>query len=345
VRLVIDPGQYAVRFVVPAQSTGHRRFLWGAAIVFLILLATAPLVFVVFYHSKMPEALVDAAPKGLNSVQREVLLNQSPATLEAVDLATQARSLIFPASNPARLIATRGMFERSVELSPNYFGGHAGLAQVLGLQSFLAPPGPDRDALIERGIQHAQTALNLSPASPWTQSALGWVEFVRGNVDTARSLSEQAVQIDPDDLDILNFDSLIGIFSGDFQHVVASANPANFEGRSLRRHAFTISYAIARYHLGEDAAAIAAFNKATALGAPISPISFAYLIAAHQRLGEQQVARNLLQDFETSWPNSRMEPVMRRLFTRPGDADTLFDALHDAGWQTTVNQTGSVERP
>ncbi|WP_146048607.1 hypothetical protein [Roseibium marinum] len=339
VRFHIDSGQYAVRFETqfdtPPARTGPRRNLLIAATAFLVLLVAGGLVYV-FLQTFYPQSGRIVGPaKGLNKTQREVLLNRSPATLEAVDLATQARSLIFPASNPARLTATRGMFERAVELSPNYYGGHAGLAQIVGLQTFLLPPGEERDALIELGYWHAKVALDLSPASPWTQSALGWMEFVRGNIDEARSISGHAIEIDPDDLSVLNFDSLIGIFSGDFNHVVQTANPANFEGQDLRRHVFTVSYAVAKFHLGEYDAALAALNEAASLGGPTSPISYAYLIAAHQRSGEESTARKLLGDFVTSWPNSRLETLLRRLYVHPEDADTLFDALKAAGWKSS----------
>ncbi len=338
IRFVIDPGQYAVRFETrfqtPPERTGNRRTFLIGALVCLVLLVGGVLGYVLLQISGLQEARNPAPAKGLSSVQREVLLNRSPATLEAVDLATQARSLIFPASNPARLTATRGMFERAIELGPNYSGGHAGLAQIVGLQSFLLAAGDERNALIGLGFQHAQKALDLNPASSWTLSALGWMEFVRGNIDTARSYSLHAVEIDPDDLDVLNFDSLIGIFSGDFDHVVKTANPANFRGRDLSRHVFTVAYAIAKFHLGDYPAAVEALNQAASLGGPSSSISFAYLIAAHHKSGNEAMAGKLLGDFVASRPNSRVEIVLRRLFVHSDDADTLFDALAEAGWQS-----------
>jgi len=341
VRFHIDPGQYAVRFetrqmAAPDRPRYHRRLLIAAAVLFLLVAAGVSGLAIVSFSGLLPPRTADSG-NGLSSAQREALMNRSPATLEAVDLARQARGLIFPASNPARLIATRGMFERAIELAPEYYGAHAGLAQIAGLQSFFFPAGGERDATIELGFRHAQKARDLNPASPWTQSALGWVEFARGNVGQARAYSAHAVDIAPDDLDVLDFDSMIATFAGDFQHVVETANPADFDGRNLKRHVFTVAFAVANYHLGNDTAAIAALNESASLGGPTSPISYAYLIAAHQRSGQEVRARALLRDFETSWPNSPLERLLRRLFVRAQDADALFDALRAAGWNPAAD--------
>lgn len=67
--------------------------------------------------------------------ERQALRAKSPTALQAVNLAKQARVLIFPPTDPKRLQATLDMFNRALELDFTYFGGYAGSAQVVGLQA------------------------------------------------------------------------------------------------------------------------------------------------------------------------------------------------------------------
>lgn len=181
-------------------------------------------------------------------------------------------------------------------------------------------------------MRHAYLTRELNPMAAWTQSALGWTEFVRGNIDQARSFSKRGLRLAPNDLSVLDFDSLIGVFGGDFNYVLETANPADFQGQSLQRHLFNISYAVASYYLGNYPATIEGLNQAASDGAPADPVSYAYLIAAYQRSGQEEMARLKLADFLEAWPDSRLESIVQRLFVRPQDAESLFDALREAGW-------------
>ncbi|MBO0345724.1 hypothetical protein J0X15_10885 [Roseibium sp. CAU 1637] len=347
VRFHIDTGQYAVRFEylleTPTEQLVGRRKVLAAGLAVLGVLVAGVVGGIVFLNSGEPVTQKNTQRTGLSSAQRAALLNRSPRALEALDLAIQARGLIFPATNPSRLIAAKGMFERAIKLSPTYYGGHAGLAQICGLQTFFMPLGEERDAIMSLGYKHAQIALAHGPTSTWAQSSFGWMEFVRGNIEEARSFSGRALEIDPADLDVLDFDSLINFFSGDFEHVFRTADPEKFDTQSLKRHVFMVTYAASIFHLGDEEKAIAALNNSAARGGPISPIGSAYLIAAHQKAGDVALARSLTQEFETTWPNSQLEAIVRRLFVDVENADTLFDTLKAAGWHATgpLPATGS----
>lgn len=81
------------------------------------------------------------ASEDSKSATRIALLQKSPATLQAVNQAEQARGLMFPAPDPERLRLVLGMFEHVIELDDSYFGGYAGAAQTAGILGGLAPDG------------------------------------------------------------------------------------------------------------------------------------------------------------------------------------------------------------
>ncbi|WP_417669545.1 hypothetical protein [Roseibium sp.] len=343
IRIYIDPGQYAARFEVRSDhvdktaETGlftKKRIRLGAGIALVCLIAGAIVAFRILSPAPQTERLRSARPTAEQvDAEREALMLKSPAALQAGNLARQARDLIFPAIDPIRLQATRDMFEHAVRLDPLQFGGHAGLAQVIGLQAFRFPPGEEKTSLLELGMKHANEALQINPASAWTQSALGWMAFARGDIEGARSYSRRALTIAPSDLSVVDFDSLIAVFSGNFERALEVSNPAKYPFGDHSRHVFRVSYAVAKYHLGDYEGCIEALTQAAAVGSPIGPISHAYLIAAHQRAGHQSDARRLLAEFEKSWPNSNFHLALKLLFTHDEDLAFLLAPMRELGWE------------
>ncbi|WP_417684914.1 hypothetical protein [Roseibium sp.] len=340
----VDPGQYAVRFEVrperadPGGAAIKSRYGARIAISLVALAVAGGLALLVIDQRPWTESDLDLSPPSRSGeAEREALMLKSPAALQASNLAEQARDLIFPAIDPIRLRATRDMFEHAVRLDPLQFRAHAGLAQVIGLQAFRFPPGEEKAALLELGMEHANQALQLNPSAAWTQSALAWMAFARGDVDEARSYSARALAIAPEDLSVVDFDSLIAFFGGDFERVISVANPANYSVNSPGRHVFRISYATAKFHLGDFQGCISELKRAAAAGSPVGPISHAYLIAAHQRAGQSADARRLLEEFEKSWPDSRFHLALKLLFVDDNDLEALLSALREAGWKAPEN--------
>jgi hypothetical protein len=59
-------------------------------------------------------------------LERQAMIEKSPASLQAYDFSHQARDLIFPTMDPVRMRSTLAMFERAIELDEDNFGDTRG---------------------------------------------------------------------------------------------------------------------------------------------------------------------------------------------------------------------------
>ncbi len=334
IHISLPTGGYAPRFERTAEAVS-RSFLtstrgkWVAASAGAVVLAAA--ITVQFWPSASDQP-TDGRGAADRSAERQALFDKSPAALQAVNLAEQARAIIFPAVDVARLAAALQMFEQASELDAGYFGGYAGAAQVMATQAALSPPGDARDALMQQARERAKRAADLNPSSGWSQSARAWAAFVERDFDAANKLSIRARELSPDDPHVLEFDSLIALFSGRFERVLGLEENALAQRHDATRFIFRNTFASAHFHVGEYAKAVELFEKASAEGGPVSPITVSYLIAAQQMSGDEQAARKSAEEFKSAWPGARVDLLLLSIFSEKALARQVIEPMLQAGW-------------
>ncbi|MGI9513742.1 MAG: hypothetical protein ACR2OL_12640 [Anderseniella sp.] len=347
IRIHIDSGGYAPRFerretTSPAPADKHpfdRPFLIVGTFVVGGILAGAA-VFTLGLNQRAEESTNKTADLEQRSnvvrrLEREAVFEQSPITLQAHNLAEQARGLIFPVFDPGRLNLTLGMFRRSTELDPAYSGGFAGAAQVLAFQAFLLPKSTDRTQLLHEARKTADKAVKLNPTDAWSQSAAAWVSFVECQCDQALRISERAVRLAPTDGHVLDIHALVNLFSGNFETAATATNPTisfrrQGQGKSIR----PVIFAAANLHLGNYAKTAEAMQAAVTSGGAISPPMLAYLAAAHQAIGNTSEAQQAVRRLSTAWPEARIDLLWPSLFRHPEHAAQMIELLRAAGWKS-----------
>lgn len=302
---------------------------WTAGMVGVIVVVALSVGF--FRKDPAPE-LPRASQTELTDSQRKVLFDTSPERLQAVNLAQQGRSLIFPATDPKRLNAAKLIFDSAIQLDATYSGGYAGLAQVSGIMAFIAPDPTRRGALREAATLNANKALSLEPGSSWAISARAWSEFVNGNYEVALSWSRRARELAPEDPNILEFDTLISLYCGDFDGVLQVTSRMADTTQENLPFVFQNTRSAAFFHKGDYRHAIEGFEDAIASGAPLGPISVAYLMASHHFLGEDQRAMELAVKYKETWPQQRIDLLSTRLFRDQKHAAKLAEGMSGAGW-------------
>jgi tetratricopeptide (TPR) repeat protein len=330
-RIHVDPGGYVPRFEVldvdiPSGRAGPSRIVW-VSIAVLAIAGGA-----VFFSRTLqsPQSPV-AASANANQEQavREALFSTNPTKLQAVNLATEARLLMFPVLDRDRLQAVRGMFERAMALDETYFGGYAGSAQAISILALTTPPGAEKQALLTLAKNRAQRALELAPDEGWSHSALALASFCAREHDAALAQSARATRLAPDDIHVTNFDALFALFGGDFQRAIASANRAQGANTTNGRFPYRSVLASSSYHLGEYQASVDQFNEAVRLGDPVSAISIGYLAASYQRLGDDERARATILLLDEAWPGYPLAALFRTLFADPDHAEDIISALDE----------------
>lgn len=353
-RIFIDKGGYLPRFdeVSPpyakqAKETSVQSKVFGRSVivpgwVLALLVGTSIYGIVHAFGPAKDRAEVSAADTA-QMTRREVLFEQSATSLMARNVAEEARGLMFPATEPRRVQAILVLFEEAIDLDPDYFGGYAGAAQTATMIGGVSPPGPTKDEMLNRARSFADKAVKLAPASSWSQSALAFLKFVQGNYDEANRLSKRAVELDHEDLHALDLDAIIALFSGDFERAAGNMAPEIHLDREGSRFPWRNALGNAQFHLGNHDVAIHYLKEAAALGDPVSEINNAHLIAAYQASGQHTLARSAVEVFRETWPNSRVDMLLRQLFQNEKDADNVISGMRNAGWGPMPARLHSVK--
>lgn len=336
VRIHVDKGGYAPRFErlrprVQAASApsirpfsgGFARLVVGGAVLGLVV---ATLVIVARQDS------VVSAQNELTPAGRSALFEEAPASLLARNMASEARDLLFPATQLVRVSSARDMFEEVIRLAPNYHGGHAGQSQALAILAGLSPDPEARRQQLELSAEAAQRAVALEPTKAWSQSAAAFAAFVARDYELANSLSQKALDLEPGDRHAMEIDAIIALFSGDFERAISSADPVVHQGRSGSGFPWRNALGNAYFHAGDRAQSIRYLTEAVTAGEPISEINTAHLIASYAASGNIIKARDLVTAFNASWPDSRLEALLYRIFQHSSDADNVLDQMTKAGW-------------
>ncbi len=332
-RIHVDPGGYVPRFEVlsPDQENGSprplRRYWWhGAAVATVFALCATGL-----YLQLKPQASTvttsQSETERKQQAVREALFSTNPIKLQAVNLAEEARPLMFPVLDRARLQAVSGMFKRAIALDGSYFGGYAGSAQALGILAITTPPSEERRTLLDLAKTHADKAVELAPDEGWSHSALALISFAQRDFDTTLAQSNRAVSLAPEDIHVTNFDALFALFGGDFERAIASARRAQNDDTTNRRFPYRSVLASASFHLGDYQGCVDQFNTSIRLGDPVSAISIGYLAAAYQKMGEHDRARATVLLLEEAWPDYPLPSLLRALFADQRHAEDIISAL------------------
>jgi tetratricopeptide (TPR) repeat protein len=268
--------------------------------------------------------------------ERRAIFDVAPNRLRSINLAEIGRDLIFPALGPGQLETAAVAFEEAIKIDEAYFGGYAGAAQVEATVALLEPNEELALQALERANTNAEIALGLAPQDAWSQSAMAWVDFAKGNVENASRTSALAVSLRPNDPHIAEFDTLISLYTGDFERVIAVSDRIELSLTGETGFVFRNAAGSARYHLGDYSATIVAFEQAIASGAPIGPPTLAYLMAAYEKLGQHDRAQKLAAQYTHAWPNARIDLVLRRLFVDVTHAEDIIGVMLKAGWSPNI---------
>lgn len=338
VRIYIDSGQYAPRFETvsePAQSglppevTGTNKWHSTAFIAFGIVTLSVLSAWIVWPSiSDTPKPVADNS-----SIERQALFENSPSTLQAVNLTKQANGLLFPIADFSRQKLAAATFKEAIRIQDRYAGSYAGAAHSLATLAILAPNDKLQSEFLEEAQQMAAKALELDAKYGWSQSAASWVAFASKDFDEAIRLSNRAFMLDPHDGNILDFHAAVHLLTGRFEKAREIADPnrkrVSENTRVIHRNAF----GVASYHLGFFEEAIRSFQIAAEAGDPISELSLTFLAVSHQGAGRTDEAEEIVEKLRRNWPNFRPEIALPKFYQHQEDADQVLNSLEAAGWQ------------
>ncbi len=318
-------GSYAPEFTLGSSQARNPQGIRRSALVIAFSLALIGLgIWVSGYYSKNE-------PRSAVGRGQSAIYDVSPARVEAINLCSAGRDVMFPVVDLSRLQPALLIFETAIERDPLFFCGYAGAAQVETMLAILLFFEPDAEKYLKSADEKSAHAMDIAPDEAWALSARAWLEFALGNYDRASALSRRAVDLAPTDPHVAEFDALISLYTLNFERILAQSEW--YEELAERSGGLVFGNVLgsAHFHTGDYAAAIRTYEDTIERGGPFGPISAAYLMAAHWNNGEQVEARRLANVYQKTWPGFPLEALKRRVFKESQPVDALIAGVRAAG--------------
>jgi TolB-like protein len=241
----------------------------------------------------------------LEEESRERAIRKSLTNLSAYDCYLRGKHC-FPDwhGSEENVLQARAMFERALELDPNYALAYSGLTETYLAEAW-APWTPNHDAAAERTFECARKAVELDNRDSHAHNMLACAYlYVKGNFELAELAIQKAIDLNPNDYWNYCLKTEFSMWSGDF----------------------------------EDSNAIKTFARISEPGSDVQ----ACIAACFAQLGRDEDARTAAAVFHDrikseienqSWDVEGWHEYWTNLFTfkNPDQLDHLFDGLAKAG--------------
>jgi class 3 adenylate cyclase/TolB-like protein/Flp pilus assembly protein TadD len=154
-------------------------------------------------QAEVAQAIADTLRATVTPEEQVELGRVGTDNLEAYDFFLQGRSYdLRPGYHQEDFRAAEALYERAIELDPEFAHAHASLSRIHGLMLWERfDPSPGRRDAQRR---EAEEALRLQPDLPQAHAAIGWAHYVRGDFREALEEYEVARQGLPNDAEIVS---------------------------------------------------------------------------------------------------------------------------------------------
>ena len=148
-------------------------------------------------QSEVARQVAKALSLTLQANENERLFQKYTANIDAYDVFLQARRTV-DALSRANVERGEKLFNRVIELDPNFAGGYAGLSfnhSVKARLRFGTSPSSD----IARAFELAEKAIEVDSRFAWAHIALGGAHLANGDAGAAVNAMRQALALQPND--------------------------------------------------------------------------------------------------------------------------------------------------
>ena len=236
-------------------------------------------------------------------------------------------------SNPADNDVARGLFERSIELDPNFSQAYQGLvyAYLDKIRLFDATSSPEMLSKVET---LARRAVALDPQDAKAHAGLGWVLQTLADLEGALDRAKRALALNANCAEAYRLKGVTQVYSGNhFDGCQTLMTHLRLNPRDDRNwHAFHVM-GMASYLLGDHTAAVETEKHAMREN-PNQRLSFRWLAAALAQLGRVAEAQSVMRNLEFTSPPEWIEHYWghRWPWMREEDHANLIEGLRKAGW-------------
>ena len=263
----------------------------------------------------------------LANVEQARVAVRPPSSLEAYDLVLQGRFLLSRLTRSATSNA-RAMFERAVELDPEYGAAYVGLGRV-DLTAVALGWTPDPAGVLHRAENHARRAIGIDEFNPGAHVLLGRIYARLGEYDRAVEALTRAMALNPSDPDSYAGLGDALLWAGDVAGAIKALETAvQLDPRLSTEDLFNLGTAY--FLAGRSIEAIRIFERTVARNDSTLFIH-AMLAAVHADAGRKDDADRALAEVRRRNPFFDLKSF-GSLLRNPAHREKIAAALQKAGF-------------
>ncbi len=261
----------------------------------------------------------------VSSLELAASAAKPPNNLEAHDLVLRGRDLLSRLTRAANAEA-RSLFERAIELDPNYAPAYVGLGHV-NLNAVSYGWTPDPSEALGRAETLARKAIGLDDLSPGAHALLGSAAVRFGDYDRALDELKRAIELNASDADGYRGLLQVLLWRGDTEGAIAAAELlGQFQPNILVGDASYLGTAYVLADRGADAVRVLEPAVERNPGVLFSNV---ILVAAYVAAGRQQEAERQAENIHRRFPT--LSGQFGALLRDPNQREKLGVMLKKAG--------------
>ncbi len=257
-------------------------------------------------QDKVTERIVDALALQLTPQEAQQVGGPSTDNVAAHDAYLLGLNFYYRRT-PDGYAKARSHFDRAIELDPNYYAAHTALAKIYAQASFEAITYPEALGIPWRAaaaMARRSLAKVLGQSNADVHVVSSWLALKRHQLKRAIAEAEQALKLNPNDVDALEALAKVQIYAGQPKAGIELAERAMRQNPTLLTRPFLLM-GLAEFALGNPDKAVEHIERAFGLGS--EEIDYAgILAAAYGELGNIDQAKAALDVFRrgyVTWPD------------------------------------------
>jgi Tfp pilus assembly protein PilF len=249
--------------------------------------------------------------------------------LEAYELYVRAKSTPYPPISE-RIEVAREMFERVIELDPDFAGGYAGVSWMLAFNATWGHVDAGESA--DRAMALARKAIEVDDTFGWSYTTLAMALQLRGKHEEAIAAADEAVARQPNDSDAHAYRGIILAIAGRPKLGLEPVERAiRLNPRFINSPNLNLRCGIMLLAQDYDGA-VRSYEKNVARRGPLGPPVLSWAAAAYWALGRRDDAELTATQLTTRFPAFRLENWnFLKLLQSSEDRRRIHDLMCAAG--------------
>ncbi len=252
----------------------------------------------------------------------------STRSIEAHTLCRQAENLHNPPTDLARIAVTKQLYQRAIEIEPEWAVGYAGLAYVRNVGAWFNPE-PISEAYLAKNDALTDMALNLDPQESRAFVAKAVNAMLRDEYECAARSCRDAVTVEPSSSLAHAWQGLMMTYTGRAIDGIGPLQTAIRLNPADPRAPYLNMLGATYFHCGEHEKAEEALNLNIVQGGECGPHMLAYIAANHYCLGQRHEASKALKELRETESRFSVETWLCRAFQNRADAENLLATLEN----------------